>query len=342
MALIEIRDVYKIFGAGRPLEDALEMARAGVEKNDVLVETGCTLGLKDVSLSVESGEIFVVMGLSGSGKSTLIRHINRLIDPTVGRILVDGQDVLEFSPDELLAFRRGAVSMVFQRFALFPHMTVMENVGYGLEVQGIENDERRRRAMRWIEDVGLIGYENAYPAQLSGGMQQRVGLARALCTDPEILLMDEPFSALDPLIRKQMQEHLIALQRDLKKTIVFITHDLDEALHLGDHIAILKDGVIDQTGRPNEILLRPATDYVREFVREVKRGRILKTGDVMWPPDAAATGPTISRDAVLQDALPVSMVNESPLRVVDEAGEVVGVLSRTALLRGLTDRAGEA
>ena len=341
MALIEIRNVYKIFGEGREQEAALDLARAGVEKNDVLVETGCTLGLKDVSLSVERGETFVVMGLSGSGKSTLIRHINRLIDPTTGQVLVDGRDVLEFSPEELLAFRRGAVSMVFQRFALFPHMTVLENVGYGLEVQGVDPEERRRRAMAWIEDVELTGYENAYPAQLSGGMQQRVGLARALCTDPEILLMDEPFSALDPLIRKQMQEHLIALQRDLKKTIVFITHDLDEALHLGDHVAILKDGVIDQIGKPNEILLRPATDYVREFVREVKRGRILKTGDVMWPPDEAAAGPTISRDAVLQDALPVSMESESPLRVVDETGAVVGVLSRSALLRGLTDRGGE-
>ena len=234
MALIEIRNVYKIFGTGRAGETALDLARAGVEKNDVLAETGCTLGLKDVSLSVERGEIFVVMGLSGSGKSTLIRHINRLIDPTTGKILVDERDVLELSPEELLAFRRGVASMVFQRFALFPHMTVIENVGYGLEVQGVAHEERRRRAMRWIEDVGLIGYENAYPAQLSGGMQQRVGLARALCTDPEILLMDEPFSALDPLIRKQMQEHLIVLQRNLKKTIVFITHDLDEALKLGD------------------------------------------------------------------------------------------------------------
>ncbi len=342
MALIEIKNVYKIFGAGGALDTALDLARAGVEKNKVLLETGCTLGLKDVSLSVERGEIFVVMGLSGSGKSTLIRHINRLIDPTAGRILVDGRDVLALSPEELLAFRRSAVSMVFQRYALFPQMMVIENVGYGLEVQGVEPAERRRRAMAWIEDVGLIGYESAYPAQLSGGMQQRVGLARALCTNSEILLMDEPFSALDPLIRKQMQEHLIALQRDLKKTIVFITHDLDEALHLGDHVAILKDGAIDQTGRPNEILLRPATDYVREFVREVKRERILKTSDVMRPPDdEAATGPTILHDAALQDALHLSMESESPLRVVDETGAVVGVLTRSALLSGLIDREGE-
>ena len=341
MALIDIRNVYKIFGTGRPLEDALELARSGVEKNDVLVETGCTLGLKDVSLSVERGETFVVMGLSGSGKSTLIRHINRLIDPTAGRILVDGRDVLELSPEELLAFRRSAVSMVFQRFALFPHLTVLENVGYGLEVQGTEHAERRRRAMTWIEDVELSGYENAYPAQLSGGMQQRVGLARALCTDPEILLMDEPFSALDPLIRKQMQEHLIALQRDLQKTIVFITHDLDEALKLGDHVAILKDGVIDQIGRPEEILLNPATDYVREFVRDVKRGRVVTAGSIMTPPCSETTGPVVSRDTVLQDMLPGCIESDAPLRVVDDAGAVVGAVSRKTLLRGLADHSGK-
>ena len=341
MALIEVRNVYKIFGTGRALEAALDLAQTGVEKNDVLVETGCTLGLKDVSLSVERGEIFVVMGLSGSGKSTLIRHINRLIDPTTGRILVDGRDVLEFSPEELLAFRRGAASMVFQRFALFPHMTVLENVGYGLEVQGTEHAEQRRRAMRWIEDVGLTGYENAYPAQLSGGMQQRVGLARALCTDPEILLMDEPFSALDPLIRKQMQEHLITLQRDLKKTIVFITHDLDEALKLGDHVAILKDGVIDQIGRPEEILLNPATDYVREFVRDVKRGRVVTAGSIMTPPCSETTGPVVSRDTVLQDMLPGCIESDAPLRVVDDAGAVIGAISRKTLLRGLADHSGK-
>ncbi len=341
MALIEIRNVYKIFGTGRAGETALTLARAGVEKNDVLVETGCTLGLKDVSLSVERGEIFVVMGLSGSGKSTLIRHINRLIDPTTGKILVDERDVLELSPEELLAFRRGVASMVFQRFALFPHMTVIENVGYGLEVQGTEYAQRRRRAMRWVEDVGLIGYENAYPAQLSGGMQQRVGLARALCTDPDILLMDEPFSALDPLIRKQMQDHLIALQRDLKKTIVFITHDLDEALKLGDHVAILKDGVIDQIGGPEEILLNPATDYVREFVRDAKRGRLVTAGSIMTPPCSETTGPVVSRDTVLQEMLPKCIESESPLRVVDAAGSVVGAVSRKTLLRGLADHSGK-
>ncbi len=341
MALIEIRNVYKIFGTGSAQEDALSLAHAGVEKNDVLAETGCTLGLKDVSLSVERGEIFVVMGLSGSGKSTLIRHINRLIDPTTGQVLVDGRDVLQLSQEELLAFRRNVASMVFQRFALFPHMTVIENVGYGLEVQGVAHEERRRRAMRWIEDVGLIGYENAYPAQLSGGMQQRVGLARALCTDPEILLMDEPFSALDPLIRKQMQEHLIVLQRNLKKTIVFITHDLDEALKLGDDVAILKDGVVDQIGGPEEILLNPATDYVREFVRDVKRGRVVTAGSIMTPPEGDSSGPTISRDTVLQDMLPKCIESDAPLRVVDAAGSVVGAVSRKTLLRGLADHSGK-
>ena len=341
MALIEIRNVYKIFGTGRAQEDALSLAHAGVEKNDVLAETGCTLGLKDVSLSVERGEIFVVMGLSGSGKSTLIRHINRLIDPTTGQVLVDGRDVLQLSQEELLAFRRNVASMVFQRFALFPHMTVIENVGYGLEVQGVALEERHRRAMRWIEDVGLIGYENAYPAQLSGGMQQRVGLARALCTDPEILLMDEPFSALDPLIRKQMQEHLIVLQRNLKKTIVFITHDLDEALKLGDDVAILKDGVVDQIGGPEEILLNPATDYVREFVSDVKRARVVTAGSIMTPPGGETTGPVVTRDTVLQDMLPKCIESDAPLRVVDAAGSVVGAVSRKTLLLGLADHSGK-
>ena len=337
MPLIEIRSVYKIFGDAP--EEALALAREGAGKDDLLARTGCALGLKDVSLSVESGEIFVVMGLSGSGKSTLIRHVNRLIDPTAGQVLVEGRDILQLSQEELIAFRRGTTSMVFQRFALFPHMTVLENTGYGLDVQGVPLKERSRRAMRWIEDVGLAGYEDAYPAQLSGGMQQRVGLARALCTDPQILLMDEPFSALDPLIRKQMQEHLIVLQRDLKKTIVFITHDLDEALKIGDRIAILKDGVVHQVGVPEEILLSPATDYVRVFARDARRGRAVTAGAIMTPPDGAAGGPAVASRTVLQDMVPKSLASESPLRVVD-GGEVVGAVSRETLLRGLADHLG--
>ncbi|MCF3932337.1 glycine betaine/L-proline ABC transporter ATP-binding protein [Acuticoccus sp. M5D2P5] len=293
MALIEVENVTKIFGPAP--KRALERYRAGLSKEALLAETGHTLGLADVSLSIEKGEIFVVMGLSGSGKSTLIRHINRLIDPTAGRIMVDGVNVLEMSNRALERFRRTTMSMVFQRFGLMPHRTVLQNVGYGLAVRGVRQAARDAKAMEWIETVGLSGYENQYPTQLSGGMQQRVGLARALATDAEILLMDEAFSALDPLIRSQMQDQLIALQAKLGKTVVFITHDLDEALRLGDHIAILKDGRLSQVGRPHEILLNPADDYVAEFVRDVNRARVLTVEVVMKPPQARLTGENMQR-----------------------------------------------
>jgi glycine betaine/proline transport system ATP-binding protein len=293
LALIEVSHVTKIFGPSP--KRALERVDAGLGKEALLAETGHTLGLHDVSLSVERGEIFVVMGLSGSGKSTLIRHLNRLIDPTAGTIVIGGTDILSLSNRELEAFRRKRMSMVFQRFALLPHRTVLGNVGYGLEIQGVAAAERDRRASAWIEAVGLAGYEKQYPAQLSGGMQQRVGLARALATDPEILLMDEPFSALDPLIRGQLQDQLIELQARLKKTIVFITHDLDEALRLGDRIAMLKDGVIAQIGTPAEILLEPADAYVRAFVKDVNRARVLTVETVMKPPELRLTDETLEQ-----------------------------------------------
>ncbi|GAB5375603.1 MAG: glycine betaine/L-proline ABC transporter ATP-binding protein [Acuticoccus sp.] len=293
MALIEVKNVTKIFGPNP--KAALKRYREGLSKEELLAETGHTLGLADVSLSITKGEIFVVMGLSGSGKSTMIRHFNRLIDPTDGQILVNGDDVLKMSSRELERFRRTKMSMVFQRFGLMPHRTVLQNVGYGLSVRGTSKDEREERSRHWIEVVGLAGYENQYPTQLSGGMQQRVGLARALATDAEILLMDEAFSALDPLIRSQMQDQLIELQAELGKTIVFITHDLDEALRIGDHIAILKDGRLSQVGTPPEILLNPADDYVAEFVRDVNRARVLTVDTVMKPPKARITGENIER-----------------------------------------------
>ena len=293
MALIEVEHVTKIFGP-HPKE-ALKRYREGLSKDELLAETGHTLGLSDVSLSIGEGQIFVIMGLSGSGKSTLIRHFNRLIDPTDGKILVRGTDVLGLSGRELERFRRTTMSMVFQRFGLMPHRTVIHNVAYGLSIRGMGKAERTERAMHWIEAVGLAGYENQYPTQLSGGMQQRVGLARALATDAEILLMDEAFSALDPLIRSQMQDQLIELQAELGKTIVFITHDLDEALRIGDHIAILKDGRLSQVGAPADILLNPADDYVADFVRDVNRARILTVETVMKPPKARLTGENIER-----------------------------------------------
>jgi len=277
--LIEISGLYKVFGP-KP-KSVIERVKQGDSKDQVLAETGHTVGLKEINLKIKQGEIFVIMGLSGSGKSTLIRHFNRLIDPTEGQILVEGTDVMQLSQKELEDFRRHKMSMVFQRFGLLPHRKVIDNVAYGLEIQGIDKAQRMDKANQWLETVGLKGYENQYPSQLSGGQQQRVGLARALCTDAEILLMDEAFSALDPLIRSEMQDQLIELQEKLHKTIIFITHDLDEALRLGDRIAILKDGELVQQGTPDEILLHPADDYVEAFVKDVNRARALTVETVM-------------------------------------------------------------
>ncbi len=291
VSLIEVSGLYKIYG---PVPDrAMALLRDGHSKEEILERTGHTVGLRDINLRIKRGEIFVIMGLSGSGKSTLIRHFNRLIDPTEGRIVIDGTDVMQLSQRALEAFRRKRMSMVFQRFGLMPHLSVIDNVAYGLKVQGIHRSERRRRAVHWLDMVGLAGYGGQYPSQLSGGQQQRVGLARALCTDADILLMDEAFSALDPLIRSEMQDQLIALQEELHKTIIFITHDLDEALRLGDRIAILKDGALVQEGKPADILLHPADEYVEAFVKDVNRARALTVETVMKPPACRITAATI-------------------------------------------------
>ena len=289
--LIEISGLYKIFGP-KP-NSVIDRVKQGQSKDQILADTGHTVGLKDINLKINKGEIFVIMGLSGSGKSTMIRHFNRLIDPTMGQILVEGVDVMQLSSKELEEFRRHKMSMVFQRFGLLPHRTVVDNVAYGLEIQGIKKEARLAKANEWLETVGLKGYENQYPAQLSGGQQQRVGLARALATDAEILLMDEAFSALDPLIRSEMQDQLIELQEKLHKTIIFITHDLDEALRLGDRIAILKDGELVQQGSPDEILLHPADEYVEAFVKDVNRARALTVETVMQPPAYRIAATTI-------------------------------------------------
>jgi glycine betaine/proline transport system ATP-binding protein len=295
--LISIKHLYKVFGPNE--KKILEQVKAGKSKDDILVETAHTVGLSDINLDIYPGEIFVIMGLSGSGKSTLIRHFNRLIEPTAGEIEVAGSDVMKLTEKELQDFRRNKMSMVFQRFGLMPHRTVLENIGYGLQVQGVKKAERLQRSQEWLETVGLDGYANQYPAQLSGGQQQRVGLARALCTDADILLMDEAFSALDPLIRSEMQDQLIELQEKLQKTIVFITHDLDEALRLGDRIAILRDGVLVQQGEPVDILLNPANDYVEAFVKDVNRARALTVETVMQPQICRISSDTIG-EAVAQ------------------------------------------
>ncbi|WP_220719499.1 quaternary amine ABC transporter ATP-binding protein [Agarivorans litoreus] len=290
--LVKIQGLYKLFGENP--KQVMPRVKAGESKDKILAETGHTLGLKDINLEIQQGEIYVIMGLSGSGKSTLIRHFNRLIDPTEGVISIEGTDVMKLSAKELQDFRRHKMSMVFQRFGLMPHRTVIENVAYGLTVQGVAKEQRVAKAQEWLDTVGLNGYEQQYPTQLSGGQQQRVGLARALCTDAEILLMDEAFSALDPLIRSEMQDQLIELQETLHKTIIFITHDLDEALRLGDKIAILKDGEVVQQGTPDDILLHPATDYVEAFVKDVNRARALTVETVMQPPARRITADTIS------------------------------------------------
>ncbi|WP_256985761.1 quaternary amine ABC transporter ATP-binding protein [Bordetella genomosp. 1] len=281
MSKIEVKNIYKIFGP-HPAK-WLDAAQGGISKEDLLSKSGHTLGLRDISLSIDEGSIYVIMGLSGSGKSTLIRHFNRLIEPSAGSILVDGVDVVSLNKRDLETFRQKKMSMVFQRFGLFPHRTVLDNAAYGLTVQGVAKAEREQRARHWLDQVGLSGFEMQYPHQLSGGMQQRVGLARALATDAEILLMDEAFSALDPLIRREMQDHLLALQAKLNKTIVFITHDLDEALRLGNRIAILKDGELVQEGTPEDILLNPANDYVQSFLQDVNRTKVLNAAHAVNP-----------------------------------------------------------
>ena len=278
-AKIQIKNLYKIFGKNP--RGAMEHVKNGVGKDELLEKHNHVLGLKDINLDIHAQSVQVVMGLSGSGKSTLIRHINRLIEPTDGSVTVDGDEVLKMNEEELRSFRRSKTAMVFQRFALLPHKTVLQNTIFGLHIQNISEEDANKSALRWIERVGLSGYEDKYPQHLSGGMQQRVGLARALTNDGDILLMDEAFSALDPLIRKDMQDILLELQDELHKTVVFITHDLDEALKIGDRIAILKDGIMDQEGIPAEILLNPKTKYVKDFVEDVNRARVIKAKHIM-------------------------------------------------------------
>lgn len=286
MEKIVVQNLVKIFG-DKP-EKALRLLRQGQKKNAILAETGQAVGVADVSFSVTAGEIMVIMGLSGSGKSTLVRCINRLIEPTSGHIFIDGEDITTLSRDELTRLRRTKFGMVFQGFALFPHRSVVENVEFGLDIQGVPPKERRDKAMAALDQVGLAGWEDLRPEALSGGMQQRVGLARALALDPDILLMDEAFSALDPLIRRDMQDELLSLQDTVKKTILFITHDLDEAVKIGDHIVLMKDGALIQSGTAEDILTNPSSRYVERFVEDVDFTKILTARSVMLPPTPTA------------------------------------------------------
>ncbi|GIO25686.1 quaternary amine ABC transporter ATP-binding protein [Ornithinibacillus bavariensis] len=295
MPIIEAKNLTKVFGKNP--KQALELLEQGFSKEEILKKTGSTVGVNRASFSVEPGEIFVIMGLSGSGKSTLVRLINRLIEPTEGSILINGQDLAKMDKKALRQVRREKLGMVFQRFALFPNRTVLQNTEFGLEIQKVSKEERTKKATEALKMVGLGGYLDQQPNQLSGGMQQRVGLARALANDPQILLMDEAFSALDPLIRKDMQDELIDLQSTMKKTIIFITHDLDEALRIGDRIALMKDGTIVQIGTPEEILMNPANDYVERFVEDVDRTKVLTAEHIMKRPETINTdkhGPRVA------------------------------------------------
>lgn len=341
---LSVRNVFKAFGR-RP-QEIVRRVKAGEDRAD-LKSLG-TAAVIDASFDVRPGEIFVVMGLSGSGKSTLIRTLNGLQPATEGVVEVKGQDIGRLSMRQLRRVRTRDMAMVFQHFALFPHRTVLENAAYGLEIQGVDTRSRKQRALEVLGRVGLEGWQDHYPGELSGGMQQRVGLARALASETDILLMDEAFSALDPLIRREMQQQLIVLQRELGKTIIFITHDLNEAMYIGDRIAVMKDGRIVQIGTPEDILTRPADDYVAQFIADVDRGRVLTASSVMVPEGrlteseraavAAAHGhdrPSVPRTAVLHDVVPSAAHSEAPLPVVDDDGTEVGFVTQGALLRAL-------
>lgn len=327
MSKVKIEHLTKIFG--KKVKPALKMVQDNVSKTEILEKTGSTVGVYDANIEIEEGEIFVIMGLSGSGKSTLIRLLNRLIEPTSGSIFLDGEDISAMDKDALLEVRRQKMSMVFQNFGLFPQRTVLENTEYGLEVQGVSKDERQARAEKALDNANLLAFKDQYPSQLSGGMQQRVGLARALANDPEILLMDEAFSALDPLIRRDMQDELLELQEQYKKTIIFISHDLNEALRIGDRIAIMKDGKVVQVGTGEEILTNPANDYVRAFTEDIDRSKVLTAENIMIQPlttNISVDGPNVALKKMATEEV-------SGLVAVDRNRQFKGFLTSEAALK---------
>ena len=334
--IISIKNLYKIFGDNP--KNMMQYLLEGITKQDLLDQHNHVLGLNNINLDIKSKNIHVIMGLSGSGKSTLIRHVNRLIEPTSGKIIVDGKNMLEMSDDELREFRRFKASMVFQKFALLPHRTVIKNVAYGLLIQGVKKAEVYERSQKWIDKVSLNGYENSYPYQLSGGMQQRVGLARAMATDAGILLMDEAFSSLDPLIRSSMQEILLDLQKELNKTIIFITHDLNEALRIGDQISILRDGEIIQTGSPEDILLGPKDKYISNFIKDINRGRMLKVSSIMRK-NTSIKAPKILDNISIEDAIPIlASASEGLAAVVNKNGNIIGKVSLDSAISALSSK----
>jgi len=338
-AKIVCKDIWKVFGANP--DRVMQTVDRSATRAAVQEETGHVIAVKDVSFEIQQGETFVVMGLSGSGKSTLVRCISRLIEPTVGEVMIDGEDVIKLSKKALMDLRRTKMSMVFQHFGLFPHRKVIDNIAFGLEVRGTDRGTRMDRAMEVLELVGLGGWEDNYPRELSGGMQQRVGLARAMAVDPEILIFDEPFSALDPLIRREMQDELLRLQSEMKKTMVFITHDFLEAIKMGDHIAIMKDGEVSQIGTPEEIVANPVDQYVRDFTEDVPRYKVLSAGKVMRAPGPKAEallamGKSVPAAAKLDDLIEVVVEATDALPVVDAAGQLVGEIDQAIIMRAMS------
>ena len=328
---IEVENLTKIFGENQ--KEALDLTKQGVSKNDILEQTGATVGVYEANLTINEGEIFVIMGLSGSGKSTLVRMLNRLIEPTDGAVKIDGEDIIQMNDDDLREVRRKKISMVFQNFGLFPHKTILENTEYGLEVQGIDKKERKERAEQALDNAGLLPYKDQYPDQLSGGMQQRVGLARALANDPEIILMDEAFSALDPLIRRDMQDELLELQKNQKRTIIFITHDLNESLRLGDRIAIMKDGQVVQVDSGDDILMNPANEYVERFVEDIDRSLVYTAENIMsTTPEYIVKGENDNHSA-LQHMVEKDISN---IIVVEKDMTLVGYLDREEVEEAVT------
>ncbi|AIG65406.1 quaternary amine ABC transporter ATP-binding protein [Weissella tructae] len=332
MSKVKIEHLTKIFG--KKVKPALKMVQENVSKTEILEKTGATVGVYDANIEIEEGEIFVIMGLSGSGKSTLIRLLNRLIEPTSGSIYLDGEDISTMDKEELLEVRRQKMSMVFQNFGLFPQRTVLENTEYGLEVQGVDKAERQARAEKALDNANLLAFKDQYPSQLSGGMQQRVGLARALANNPEILLMDEAFSALDPLIRRDMQDELLELQESQQKTIIFISHDLNEALRIGDRIAIMKDGKVVQVGTGEDILTNPANDYVRAFTEDIDRSKVLTAENIMIQPlttNISVDGPNVALKKMATEEV-------SGLVAVDRNRQFKGFLTSDAAIKARRDQ----
>lgn len=336
---IVCNNVWKIFGAYP--EQTLKDLDLSLSRAEIQVRTGHVVAVKDVSFEVNTGETFVVMGLSGSGKSTLVRCISRLIEPTAGAMIIDGEDIMSYDLAKLTELRRYRMSMVFQHFGLFPHRKVIDNISFGLEIRGMDKDERKAKSLEVLQKVGLDGWAEHFPRELSGGMQQRVGLARAMAVDPEILIFDEPFSALDPLIRREMQDELLSIQAEVQKTMIFITHDFLEAIKMGDRIAIMKDGVVVQIGTPEEIVTNPVDDYVREFTEDVPRHKVVSVGRVMQAvsdPTRIESAERIHHKAKIDSLIHIVTKSDGPMAVIDDENRIVGEVTQTIILKAMSSR----